>query len=459
MLKTDNDLAPAWQASQTQIETLLQYLVSPIKFVHRVDESFDDADDELQRNIEVDIRPQLSGDEDFLFVAVDPRKGIDFRVDASSLDGRTKYQQLTHEEHLAISVKLIITRFHALLRSAWRPESRRPSGSVVPEQLELPIAETAEVLARLRRLPSQQSIDEAKREVNDLFDASGKLRVLADWNVDHDQTVSLYNLCQLLAERWLTIVRVPTPDAGNAMRFRYSYCSPYEERLPSIRARLRKSMGGAPFEFKIHAPLAKRSRHYNATMTAPTGMRFKESVLVTDTWSARDTDASHRTWGATKRDSLERRMTRLPEDRYRKTETTTQRAQFFLEDGYHERNRLYIYTFLYETPPGTLLYGAAATTMQAIFVTMAVVLRGVPPRSTSAVHGADCGGAVNRGQHCHNNLSIDGYQKPSCGASAHCSFRYGRDPIFRILVGFESEQALSASARYDSRRRTNIEEH
>jgi hypothetical protein len=358
---------PTWRPTQGQLDAMVRYLRSPSKYLQSVTEDFTEGEYELERKIQAQLlnpaRPDSSVAE-LLFIAVTPRKTIDFYLHATFNEGTRQLEQLSHRDHITVSEQLISTRFLLLVDSIY--EIHTPPWDAAATAPLPPLEELGETLDRLMKIPAM-SPSEGLQEVNILFDSNAKLRVLEGVSVDFDKMVDLYLLCRILATRWLTIVRIPI-DAGSSDRlsFRYAYRRPFDERFPNVIAHLRRWMNGPPSELKIHLPLARSCSNYTASIEAPKGFYFSESLLVSDAPGRPSQPADKRMWGKLRSAKSERNVVRVPEDKYIKTESRPTLSNILLTNGHLEKGRLYLYLRLFETPPGTLIHAASALTLVAL---------------------------------------------------------------------------------------------
>lgn len=353
----------SWSPTQLQVERMLHYLRSPDTYTKDVRETFVEEEHELFRKVTIEMLiPGVQDEEkvdDLLFIALMPRKNVDFSVEAKSIDGKISFRRLGHLDHIAVSKALIITRFWTLVESIRMvkmddPLATAPLVSLDPLQ---------QAISQLIQLPSIENVDSAEDIIRSNFDSEGKLRALEGLNVDFNQMVLFYKLCRILASRWLTIFRVPLEPGSNDVMFCYEYRRPFEERFPNRLSRVRKGLSGAPFEFKIHVPMARVSPSYTASIAAPKGLNYKKSILVADTNPRTRPSSANRVWGETSNSRFEREMVPLSDRKYSDVSSTGQASNLFLRDGHLEDRRLYLYVKMYETPPGTLLHSGFSLTL------------------------------------------------------------------------------------------------
>jgi hypothetical protein len=356
--------AGTWAPTAVQIEGLLRYLRSPSRYLRSAVEKFTEAEHALLRTVDVEI-DNFNEDEGardpVLFVALTPKKLTDFNVVAKLSSGQ-QLRRLNHQDHILVSQRMILTRFYMLLDSI-RASPQLELDKTVPN---LPGPPIYEALTALLKLPEILTSEEGREELSVFFDANGKLRALEGWQVDFDQMSQFYKICKVLATRWLSIIEVPGNAATDRLSIQYQYSRPFHERYPNFLSRVRKFMGAPPFEFKIHLPLARSTPSYTCEISAPKGLHFKHSSVVTEDVSMRVLAGEHRAWGETADNQNERGMKPLEERRYADTSTDGSRSKIFVTNGHLQTNRLYLYLKMYEVPPGTLLHAGGMLTLQVL---------------------------------------------------------------------------------------------
>lgn len=158
------------------------------------------------------------------------------------------------------------------------------------------------------RVTDQEGVDLVKKH----FTKYGILRAVAnaqDGTVNVAKMQGLYQLCRLLAIRYLVLAEAKVPNEGSwQLDYEYLHTSrispdykvdeqselPFGDPAPARsrrprgwwRGRVRRVFGAPPTWVRIHTPLAKRTNHYSLRVAAPENHFFSQALVLEDISSA-----------------------------------------------------------------------------------------------------------------------------------------------------------------------------
>lgn len=376
------------QVRPEQVEQTLAYLQEPTRYLDAVIERFEIDGERLKRSVHVRVRrPTVESlGQDFLFIALQPRKGVDIATKATSVDGKQFFTRLSHQSHIQLGTQLIAYRFALLLESV--------NASADPKPPPVDAQRLSVCLAEISQLPHMTDIVQATRTLQTHFTADGKLKVLGQYSVDFDRMTQLYRICQLLANRWLVVL--PIPALGDLCEFRLEYSVGIEEYYWSWRGQLRQMLGAAPVALKLHIPWARQCRSYTAEIDAPDDHYFDQQLVVVDSpETAASQHASARMWLSYGKGKSKKPQARGSEVsnvvvRFDLDPASLSNARIFVPDGQNQSRRLYLFLKLLQRPPGALLgaiiaAGVSFTLLLVLVVWALVGMTGAPQASAFVI--------------------------------------------------------------------------
>lgn len=300
---------------------LLELMLTPWRFVSRVDEESESLDGHVQaRHVTVHFSDDLvalargvavgqaapngvvaersdaaqraeagrrriaaSGDDAHSSAWVDimhPRKGK--LRDLTFVGASAAARRLDHIEHQLLAEFLILYRFTSILE-----------GAAVPAGEEARFVDAMiAALPQLIKIPSA-SPPEAARLIDEVFDLRARTLKVAfqvpGTATDGAKVAGLLELCEMFAERYLVVVEVDVHD-GVDNWLSYTITQAVEEQpritdprdMPPYVTRwwlkfgnwLRRVFGVPPVVTRVHVPWAKRTDHYTLRVPAPEGYFF-----------------------------------------------------------------------------------------------------------------------------------------------------------------------------------------
>lgn len=293
----------------SDLEAVLDLLREPWVSIERAEETCHIDVHELRRSVSLTFAPRRQlddgGDQGSLILVdlLRPRKGD--IVDLEILNtGKPRAGRVSHDRHREISRGLIFLRF----MSVWRSITLLNS---TPETLSASMNKARTDLTRLPFVTAHEGV----RLVETHFTRYGILRAVADaqdGTVNVAKMQGLYQLCRLLAIRYLVLAEVKVQGRESwQLNYEYHHTSrvspdytmeeqidlPFAEssaarsRRPRawLRGRFRRVFGAAPTWLRIHTPLAKRTDHYSLRVAAPENHFFSQALVLEDLSGAQDT--------------------------------------------------------------------------------------------------------------------------------------------------------------------------
>lgn len=172
----------------------------------------------------------------------------------------------------------------------------------------------------------------------------------------------LFSLCQLLADRYLRLVHV-VPGAVDSPTVTYSYTQEREARTYGFRLLrpLRRWFRAPASLFLVHAPLARRTPHYELRLESIDGYYVREQFLLKSSADLAELTKEKRSnvsqaahgagvWWATRRGGWTSGF-------------------MFIGNGHQSDTRLYAAFRLLEIPPGATGRAFAGTALGALILT------------------------------------------------------------------------------------------